>query len=146
MCKVLIAIAVGAIMLSTGAAAHRHAPVRASGVHQQPELTREQALAQADQLFDMFDLNHDGVISRAEAQKLGRKLMRARMETGTDMAPGLGGHTLHFLEERFATETQVTRPELESAMLAHFDQMDVNHDGILTTAEREEANAQLARR
>jgi hypothetical protein len=33
----------------------------------------------------------------------------------------------------------VTKEQFEGAMLAHFDQMDANHDGILTAAEREGA-------
>jgi hypothetical protein len=104
----------------------------------QPDLTREQARERADQLFQMFDLNHDGVVTRKEAQSLGRRLLMQRASTGRDVAPGIGGHTLKFLEHAFAGRQSVTELQFEDAMLAHFDQMDVNHDGILTAAERQD--------
>jgi hypothetical protein len=34
----------------------------------------------------------------------------------------------------------VTEQQFEQAFLAHFDQMDANHDGILTAAERDGGN------
>ena len=106
---------------------------------EQPDLSREQALERADQLFDRFDLNHDGLVTRDEAERLGRKLMLQRAATGRDPAHGLGGHTLRCLKHRFAGVDAVTKQQFEDAMLEHFDGMDVNHDGILTAAEREEA-------
>ena len=105
----------------------------------QPNLTREQVRERADELFDRFDLNHDGFVTRSEAQMLGTKLMLLRAATGRDQAPGIGGHTLRFLKRRFAGLDAVTKPQFEAAFLAHFDEMDVNHDGILTAAERDKA-------
>jgi len=102
----------------------------------QPNLTRSRALERADQLFDRFDLNHDGIVTRDEAERLGRKLMLQRAASGRDPAHGLGGHTLRFLKHRFAGVDGVRRQQFEEAMLEHFDEMDVNHDGILTDAER----------
>jgi hypothetical protein len=132
--KILIAVAaLGAAVAATQPAAQPLEPL------QQPDLTREQALDRADQLFDRFDLNHDGTVTREEAQSLGRKLLLLRASTGRDVAPGIGGHTLRFLKHRFAGMHVVTKPQFEDAFLAHFDQMDTNHDGILTAAEREEA-------
>jgi hypothetical protein len=106
-----------------------------------PDLTRDEARERADQLFDRFDLNRDGIVTRLEAQHVGRKLLMQRAATGRDSAPGLGGHTLRFLERRFASADAVTRQQFEEAMLAHFDAMDSNHDGILTAAERQQALA-----
>jgi Ca2+-binding EF-hand superfamily protein len=108
---------------------------------EQPDLTRNQALERADQLFDRFDLNHDGIVTRKEAQSLGRRLLMQRAATGRDVAPGIGGHTLRFLEHTFAGMQSVTKRQFEEAMLAHFDQMDVNRDGVLTAAEREAGRA-----
>ena len=71
----------------------------------QPNLTRSRALERADQLFDRFDLNHDGIVTRDEAERLGRKLMLQRAASGRDPAHGLGGHTLRFLKHRFAAWT-----------------------------------------
>jgi hypothetical protein len=106
---------------------------------QQPDLTRDQARDRADQLFDRFDLNQDGLVTREEAQTLGRKLLLLRAATGRDVAPGIGGHTLRFLERRFAGVEAVTKPQFEAAFLAHFDEMDINRDHVLTSGERERA-------
>jgi hypothetical protein len=128
----------GAVALIAAATA---APTFAQPVDNtaQPDLSRNQALERADQLFDRFDLNHDGVVTRDEAERLGRKLMLQRAATGRDPAHGLGGHTLRFLRHRFAGVEAVTKLQFEDAMLEHFDEMDVNHDGILSAAEREGA-------
>jgi len=126
----------GAIALIAAATAAPAFAQLADSVPPQPDLTRNQALERADQLFDRFDLNHDGQVTRDEAERLGRKLMLQRAATGRDPAQGLGGHTLRFLKQRFSGAETVTRGQFEEAMLEHFDEMDVNHDGILTAAER----------
>jgi hypothetical protein len=105
----------------------------------QPDLTRAEAKARADQIFDRFDLNQDGLVTRQEAELLGRKLLLLRASTGRDVAPGIGGHTLRFLRKRFSGMDAVNKQQFEDAFLAHFDAMDANHDGILTAAERKEA-------
>jgi Ca2+-binding EF-hand superfamily protein len=102
----------------------------------QPDLTREQARERADQLFDRFDLNGDGIVTRYEAQHVGKRLLLLRAATGRDVAPGIGGHTLRFLKHRFAGAHSIRKRDLEDAILAHFDEMDRDHDGILTAAER----------
>jgi Ca2+-binding EF-hand superfamily protein len=130
--QLIIAIACGAAVLSTGAGA------QGADATQQPDMTRDQARARADQLFQMFDVNHDGVVTRNEARTLGKRLLMQRAATGRDVAPGIGGHTLRFLERAFAGMQSVTQQQFEDALLAHFDQMDVDHDGILTSAERQE--------
>jgi len=129
----------GAIALFVAATAAPAFAQPADSVSPQPDLTRNQALERADQLFDRFDLNHDGVVTRDEAERLGRKLMLQRAATGRDPAHGLGGHTVRFLKHRFSGVEAVTRQQFEQAMLDHFDEMDANHDGILTAAEREGA-------
>ena len=106
------------------------------------DLTRAQARDRADVLFATFDRNGDGVVTREEAQRVGRKLMLQRAATGRDSAPGIGGHTLRFLEQRFATAETVTKAQFEDALLAHFDEMDTDHDGILTAAERQKARGE----
>lgn len=105
-----------------------------------PDMTRAQALDRADSLFAQFDANHDGVVTREEARSVGEKLLLRRAALHRDVAPGIGGHTLDYMKRSFATAQAVTRPQFEAAMLAHFDEMDVNHDGILTAAERADAS------
>lgn len=104
-------------------------------------ITRDQALQRADSLFARLDLDHDGVVTRSEAIQATSQLKAERQATGTDVAPGIGGHTTRFLTRRFAGAESITKGQFEQAMLAHFDKMDLNHDGTLSTEEREQAKA-----
>ena len=126
-------------ILLTALAANLCAPSLCAQPTSETGLTRAQALERADQLFDRFDLNRDGTVTRDEAELVGSKLLLQRAATGRDEAPGIGGHTLRFLRQRFTGLQAVTKPQFEAAFLAHFDQMDANHDGILTAAERLQA-------
>jgi Ca2+-binding EF-hand superfamily protein len=110
------------------------------------DLTRQQAIDRADRLFQTFDRNHDGVLTREEARSVGTRLLVKRAATGRDVAPGIGGHTLRFLEHAFSGMEGVTQQQFEQAMLAHFDEMDVDHDGVLTTTERGQGEAATAPR
>lgn len=134
------AVVSGTALLATIAQATPaiHAPTEA-------RLTREQALERANHLFDTFDINRDGIMTIAEARQVGTQLLFQRAATGRDVAPGIGGHTLRFLEHAFAGMDAVTRKQFDQAMLVHFDQMDTNRDGVLTAAERK-ARPQLSSR
>ena len=114
-------------------------PSPATDANPPADLTRDEARNRADGLFATFDTNGDGIVTREEAQHEGKKLMLRRAATGHDAAPGIGGHTLRFLEQRFAKAESITKAEFEDAFLAHFDEMDTNHDGILTAIERQKA-------
>lgn len=102
-------------------------------------ITRAEALRRADAIFLQLDLNHDGLVTRLEALEATSQLQAERQATGRDVAPGIGGHTARFLARTFADAESITRQQFEQAMLAHFDQMDLNHDGILSTEERQQA-------
>jgi len=132
MLPVLIALAAAASFAQASAPVPTDATLPA-------DLTRDQARDRADALFAAFDRNGDGVVTRDEAKSAGKKLMLERAATGRDSAPGIGGHTLRFLEKRFASAEAVTKAQFEAALLAHFDEMDTNHDGILTAVERQKA-------
>jgi hypothetical protein len=84
-------------------------------------------------------------VTRSEALKATAQLRAARRATGRDVAPGIGGHTARFLERRFLGAQSITRQQFEQAMLAHFDAMDLDHDGILSTQEREQARGGAGR-
>jgi Ca2+-binding EF-hand superfamily protein len=104
-------------------------------------ITRDEALKRADSLFGQLDLNHDGIVTRDEALRATMQLRAERKATGVDVAPGIGGHTARFLERQFEGVESINQQEFEQAMLAHFDEMDLNHDGVLSTEERQQAKA-----
>jgi Ca2+-binding EF-hand superfamily protein len=137
---VILTVACGTLM---SAQAHAQASVNAAPY---PDLSREQARDRAHQLFEMFDVNHDGIITRKEAQPVGMRLLMERRATGRDTAPGIGGHTLTYLRHAFAQLQSVTELQFEQTFLAHFDEMDTNHDGILTDTERRQALVAQARK
>lgn len=41
----------------------------------------------------------------------------------------------------FGTSESLTKSQFEALSLARFDKQDANHDGVVTTAEREQARA-----
>jgi len=135
MTKTLLSIGIALIAFAGQAVAHI-SPVPAGG-----DITRQQAMQRADRLFDLLDVNHDGLLIRSEAERAGAQLRAQRASSGTDVAPGIGGHTARYLEHRFAGARSVTREQLQRGMLAHFDQMDLNRDGVLTANEREQMEA-----
>lgn len=104
-------------------------------------ITRDEALQRADSLFNQLDLNHDGTVTRDEALQATMQLRAERKATGVDVAPGIGGHTARFLERQFEGVQSINRQQFEQAMLAHFDEMDLNHDGVLSTEERQQAKS-----
>lgn len=117
--------------------AHAHiAPAQAAA-----DITRQQAMERADRLFDQLDVNHDGFLTRSEAEWAGARLRARRAASGIDVAPGIGGHTARYLEHRFAGARSITREQFKQGMLAHFDRMDRDSDGAVTDEERQRAHA-----
>jgi len=117
----LVAIALGATLVSTQAGAQMPGGDR-------PDMTRQQAQAMADALFQRMDLNHDGVVTRAEAEQASSQLG--------------GGHRAEKRINRVFGDTQsITLQQFEAQSLARFDREDLNHDGVVTSAERDQARA-----
>lgn len=109
----------------------------------QRDQTRAEAQQRADMLFHMLDANNDGTVTRAEADQALAQL-QASQGSGDENGRGGGrGRMMQRLVERlFATAPSVTKQQLEALMLARFDAQDLNHDGTVTAAEREQAREQ----
>jgi hypothetical protein len=123
--NLLVTIALGAAVVSTGAAAQE---VRGWAGRDQ---TRAQARQQADAMFQRFDLNHDGTVTRQEAQQAAQQF-------------GFGGERVEKMIDRsFGTAQSLTLQQFEAQALARFDRDDLNHDGTVTVAERQQVRVQL---
>lgn len=119
--KTLLAgIALGAAIISTSAIAQQ-------GGMMDQDMTRAQAQQRADMMFQRFDANHDGVITREEAQQA---------------AAQFGGRGQRMVDRLFGTAQSITLQQFEAQSLARFDAMDLNHDGTVTSAERQQAREQ----
>jgi len=120
--KLLAGVAFGAAILSTSAIAQE------GGGRMQQDMTRAQAQQRADQMFQRFDVNHQGVVTRAQAEQ---------------MAAQFGGRGQRMVDRIFGTAQSLTLQQFEAQQLARFDAMDLNHDGTVTSAEREQARAAM---
>ena len=118
----LVRIALGATIVSTQAIAQER------GGFMQQDMTRAQAQQMADTMFQRFDTNHDGVVMRDEAQQA---------------AAQFGGRGQRMLDRVFGAAQSLTLQQFEAQSLARFDRDDLNHDGIVTAAERQQARAAL---
>jgi EF hand len=127
--KLLVSIALGATIVSTRALAQDQDGGRHGGWMQ--DMTRAQAQQMADSMFKRFDLNHDGVVTHEEAEQA-----RAQMGFGAERAGKL-------IEKVFGSAQSLTLQQFEAQQLARFDRDDLNHDGVVTVTERQQARAAL---
>ena len=126
--KFLVTIALGAAMVSTPLFAQQGAG-RGFG---QRDQTRAEVQQRADMMFQMIDANHDGTVTKDEAQAA-----LANFGGGG----GRAGMMQRMIDRTFASAPSVTQAQFEAMMLARFDAQDLNHDGVVTAAEREQARA-----
>ena len=126
----LLTVAFGATIVSGAAFAQDQGGGR--GGYMQ-DMTRAQAQQMADGMFQRFDLNHDGVVTRGEAQQ-------ALSQAGGESS----GHAEHMLARLFGESQSVTQAQAEAQALTHFDAQDLNHDGTVTAAERQQVRDQRA--
>jgi hypothetical protein len=124
--KLLAGIALGVTIVSTQALAQDYGGRR--GMMQ--DMTRAQAQQQADAMFQRFDLNHDGVVTRQEAEQVASQF-------------GGGGRATRMIDRLFGSAQSLTLQQAEAQALARFDRDDLNHDGVVTGAERQQARAAL---
>jgi len=114
--KFVLAAALGAVTVSVPAFAQDR---------EGRDMTRQEAQAMADMMFQRFDLNHDGTVTRQEVDQA-----RAAMGNG-------GGKRADKMVERIFGDSQsITLQQFEAQAMAKFDREDVNHDGVVTAAER----------
>jgi len=124
----LVTIALGAAMLSTQALA-QEAGGQGGGWAMQDQ-TRAQAQQMADGMFQRLDLNHDGTVTRQEAEQAAAQY-------------GAGERAQKMIDRAFGTAQSLTLQQFEAQALARFDRDDLNHDGVVTVAERQQIRAQL---
>ena len=102
------------------------------------EQTRQEAQQRADMMFQMLDANRDGTVTKLEAEQALAQFEAAR--------GGEGGHGVgrmqKMIEQGFAASNALTQQQFEAQMLARFDAMDLNHDGLVSPEEKEAARAQ----
>ena len=98
----------------------------------QADRTRAQAQQMADAMFQRFDTNHDGLLTRDEAQQA---LAAAAAARGED-SDGTDGRAQRMLDRMLGGAVSVTLAQFENQALTRFDREDLNHDGVVTAAER----------
>lgn len=122
--KLLVTLALGATIVSTQAVAQDDR----GGGRMMQDMTRQQAQQRADEMFQRFDTNHNGVITRDEAQQV---------------AAQFGNRGQRMIERVFGNAQSVTLQQFQAQSLARFDRDDLNHDGTVTAAERQQVRAGL---
>lgn len=115
----VVTAALGASIISTGALAQGRV---------MQDMTRQQAQEMADSMFQRFDLNHDGIVTRAEAEQAGAQF---------------GDRAQKMIDRVFGDSQSLTLQQFEAQSLARFDRDDLNHDGVVTVAERQQVRATL---
>jgi hypothetical protein len=134
MTKLVAAIVFGAACIST--------PVLAQspgGGYMQHDQTRAEAQQRADMLFQTLDANKDGSVTRAEADQALAQFEAAR--GGGDGGHG-GGRMQRMIEQAFGSSPSLTLQQFEAQALTRFDERDLNKDGTVTAAERQQARGQ----
>ncbi|HWU93447.1 MAG TPA: hypothetical protein VN106_09410 [Sphingomicrobium sp.] len=97
----------------------------------QADRTRQQAQQMADSMFQRFDANHDGLLTRDEAEQALAQAAAARGDSGNG-----GARAQRMLDRMLGGAVSVTLAQFESQALTRFDREDLNHDGVVTSAER----------
>lgn len=136
--KLYVYLALGAAVISASALAQ--APGGDHGGWMQRDQTRAEAKQRADMLFQMLDANHDGTVTRSEAEQAAVQFATRRGGDGGNQRGG--GRIERMITQLFGSSDSLTLAQFEAQSLGRFDAMDLNHDGVVTAAEREQARAQ----
>jgi hypothetical protein len=135
--KLMMTLALGAAVISTPVIAQQHVGERGGFMRDQ---TRAEAQQRADMMFQMLDANKDGAVTKAEAQAALEQFQAAR---GGDDNGGRGaGRMQRMIDSAFGTSQSLTLQQFEAAALTRFDAQDLDHNGTVTAAERQQLRAQ----
>jgi len=134
--KLAMALALGAAMISTPVLAQDG---QRGGGFMQRDQTRAEAQQRADMLFQMLDANKDGTVTKAEADEAAAQFEAAR---GDDDSGRGAGRLQRMIAQAFGTSQTLTLQQFEAQALARFNAADLNHDGTVTAAERQQVRAQ----
>ena len=136
---ILATVALGAAFVAAPVLAQTPAPAGGGGMMQRDQ-SRQEAQQRADTMFQMIDGNHDGTVTRAEADQAVAQFQANRGDNGGRS----GGRLQRMIDDAFASSQSLTLQQFEAQSLARFDAADTNHDGVVTAAERQQARAQQA--
>src|SRR4051812_21964920 len=142
--KLIAAVALGTGLISAPVLAQAAQP-QAPGASQrgggfmQRDQTRAEAQQRADMMFQMLDANKDGSVTKAEADEAAAQFEAAR---GDDDSGRGAGRIQRMIGQAFGTAQSLTRQQFEAQVLSRFDAQDLNHDGTVTAAERQQLRAQ----
>jgi hypothetical protein len=100
--------------------------------------TRAEAQQRADGMFQMLDANKDGTLTKAEAQTGLAQFAAVRGDQGGRAA----GRIQRMIDGAFGAAQSLTKAQFEALVLAKFDAMDLDHNGRVTAAERQQLRAQ----
>ncbi len=129
--KLLAAVAFAAATTVTPALAQDHGGHR-GGMKDQ---SRAQAQQRADMLFQMLDSNRDGSVTKPEAQQA---LAKFEAASGNDRR---SGRMQRMIDDAFSATAAISLQQFEAQALARFDAQDLDHDGKITAAERQQRRA-----
>ena len=134
--SLFVAAALGAALVSTPVLAQDGG--RGGGMMR--DQTRAEAQQRADMMFQMLDANKDGTVTKAEADAA---LAQFQAMHGGDGDAGRGGGRMQrMIDGAFATAQSLTLQQFEAQALSRFDAMDLDHNGTVTAAERQQLRSQ----
>jgi Ca2+-binding EF-hand superfamily protein len=103
----------------------------------QADTTRQQAQQRADMLFQSLDTNHDGVLTRQEAEQAAAQMGGG--QGGAGGQSGGKGYAGRMIDRLFSQSDRVSQAQFDAQALARFDRQDLNHDGVVTADERQQS-------
>ena len=134
--KLMVAVALGAAMIATPVIAQ---PGGERGGFMRDQ-TRAEAQQRADMMFQMLDTNKDGTVTKAETQAALEQFQAAR--GGGDNGGRGAGRMQRMIDQAFGASQSLSLQQFEAAALTRFDAQDLDHNGTVTAAERQQLRAQ----